>query len=468
MKGVGPACPLETGMAARENRAMHPFPLSLANPAEHAAPLPAEADLVVIGGGVVGVATALFARRRGLSVVLVEKGRIAAEQSSRNWGWIRAQGRDPGELPIMLEARGLWRDLAAQAGEDIGLAETGVLYLAESQKDLAGYEAWLEIARAHGLDTRLLSTAETAALLPQAGKRWPGALWTASDMRAEPWVAVPALARLAAREGVLIRENCAARRLDIAAGRVAGVVTEAGRIRASAIVLAGGAWSSLFLRRHGVAIPQLSVRSTAVRAEVAAPFAGQAVDGDLGWRPRADGGLTLALGSAHDFFIGPDAFRQFFTWLPTAKATFSNTRFGLAAPSGYPDSWTTPRQWADDAPSPFEAMRVLDPPANPRFVARIQRHFGERFPTLGAPKITHAWAGMIDSMPDVVPVIDEVPSLPGLVVATGMSGHGFGIGPGVGRVVADLVAGKPPGHDLRRFRFSRFSDGSKLELGPSL
>lgn len=250
---------------------MRPFPLSPENPAEHVSNLPAEAGLVVIGGGVVGVATALFARRRGLSVVLVEKGRIAAEQSSRNWGWIRAQGRDPAELPVMLEARGLWRELAAQAGEDIGLAETGVLYLADSDADMARYADWLRIARARDLDTRLLSSAETAAMLPEAAKRWPGALWTASDMRAEPWLAVPALARLAAREGVVIRENCAARGLDIEAGRVAGVVTEAGRIRARSVVLAGGAWSSLFLRRHRVAIPQLSVRSTAVRAEAAPP-----------------------------------------------------------------------------------------------------------------------------------------------------------------------------------------------------
>lgn len=447
---------------------MRPFPLSPENPAEHVSNLPAEAGLVVIGGGVVGVATALFARRRGLSVVLVEKGRIAAEQSSRNWGWIRAQGRDPAELPVMLEARGLWRELAAQAGEDIGLAETGVLYLADSDADMARYADWLRIARARDLDTRLLSSAETAAMLPEAAKRWPGALWTASDMRAEPWLAVPALARLAAREGVVIRENCAARGLDIEAGRVAGVVTEAGRIRARSVVLAGGAWSSLFLRRHRVAIPQLSVRSTAVRAEAAPPFPGQAVDGDLGWRPRADGGLSLALGSGHDFFIGPDAFRQFLTWLPTAKSTFANTRFGVAAPSGYPDAWTTPRRWNDDEPSPFEAMRVLDPPANPLYVARIARLFAERFPALGVPEISHAWAGMIDSMPDVVPVIDEVPALPGLVVATGMSGHGFGIGPGVGRVVADLVAGRSPGHDLKRFRFSRFADGSKLEPGPAL
>ena len=71
-------------------------------------------------------------------------------------------------------------------------------------------------------------------------------------------------------------------------------------------------------------------------------------------------------------------------------------------------------------------------------------------------------------MPDVVPVIDRAPTIPGLTIATGMSGHGFGIGPGVGRLVADLVAGNPVGHDLSRFRFSRFSDGSKIEMGPSL
>ncbi len=447
---------------------MHPFPLSLASPVEHAAALPGSADLVVIGGGVIGIATALFARRNGMHVVLVEKGRIAAEQSSRNWGWVRAQGRDPAELPIAMEARGLWRELAAQSGEDIGLAETGVLYLAGNDRDMENYQAWTRIAAAHGLDTRLLSGAEIASIQPTATRRWPGALWTPSDMRAEPWIAVPALARLAARQGVTIREQCAARGLDIETGRVAGVVTEAGRVRAPAVVLAGGAWSSLFLRRHGVSIPQLSVRSTVVRAEAAAPFPGQAVDDALAWRPRADGGLTLALGSAHDFFIGPEAFRQFLTWLPLARSTFANTRFRLASPAGWPDAWTQRRQWNDDGPSPFETMRVLDPAPNPAFVERIARLFAERFPAAGTPAITHAWAGLIDSMPDVVPVVDAVETLPGLVVATGMSGHGFGIGPAFGRIVADLVAGRSPGHDLTRFRLSRFSDGSRLELGPAL
>ena len=81
--------------------------------------------------------------------------------------------------------------------------------------------------------------------------------------------------------------------------------------------------------------------------------------------------------------------------------------------------------------------------------------------------IARAWAGMIDVTPDQVPVLDETP-LPGFYIATGLSGHGFGIGPGVGRVMADMILGRAPQHDLRRFRFSRFSDGSRVELGPSI
>jgi glycine/D-amino acid oxidase-like deaminating enzyme len=79
-----------------------------------------------------------------------------------------------------------------------------------------------------------------------------------------------------------------------------------------------------------------------------------------------------------------------------------------------------------------------------------------------------SWAGMIDTMPDVVPILDQCPKLPGLTIATGMCGHGFGIGPGIGRVMADMIVGKPIGHDLSRFRFSRFTDGSKIGIGPAL
>lgn len=100
-------------------------------------------------------------------------------------------------------------------------------------------------------------------------------------------------------------------------------------------------------------------------------------------------------------------------------------------------------------------------------LGKVQDAFAAAFPALGRPRLKTAWAGMIDTLPDVVPVVDHAP-ISGLTIATGMSGHGFGIGPGMGRVVADLVAGAAVGHDLSRFRLSRFSDGSKIAPGPSL
>jgi glycine/D-amino acid oxidase-like deaminating enzyme len=136
------------------------------------------------------------------------------------------------------------------------------------------------------------------------------------------------------------------------------------------------------------------------------------------------------------------------------------------APRGFPDAWTTPRNWGD-GPSPFEACRILNPAPNRASLSRVQDRFATAFPALGRPRIKTAWAGMIDTMPDVVPVVDHAP-IAGLTIATGMSGHGFGIGPGMGQVVADLVLGRSPRHDLTRFRLSRFSDGSAPQVGPAL
>lgn len=444
------------------------FPISEASPVRFAGALPAHADVVVVGGGVIGVMTAWFLREKGLSVVVCEKGRIAGEQSGRNWGWVRQQGRDPGELPIMVESLSIWKRLAAEMGDGLGFRQTGVLYLAKTEKEIAGFEAWTEHSRAHQLDTRLLTAAETMAMLKGAVAPWKGGLFTASDARAEPWLAVPALAAVAEEKGVVIREACAVRGLDLAAGKVAGVVTEAGRIACDHVVVAAGAWSRLFLGAHGISIPQLSVLASVAATEpMPEIFPGNAADDDFAFRRRADGGYSIAPGARHDFFIGKDAFRSFGAYLPVLKKDFRSTNFRLAAPKGFPDAWSTPRRWSFDAPSPFERQRVLNPAPNMATLGEVQDSFAKAFPALGRPRLKAAWAGMIDSLPDVVPIVDNAP-ISGLTIATGMSGHGFGIGPGMGRVVADLVVGRPTGHDLSRFRLSRFSDGSRIEPGPSL
>ena len=144
--------------------------------------LPEAVDVAIIGGGIVGCSAAYFLARSGVSVAVFEKGCIAGEQSGRNWGWVRQQGRSPIELPLMMQSLRLWKELPAQLGEDIGFHQGGSLYLAEDAKALSGLEEWLAVAREHSLDTRIVTGSELKALFA-AGDRFAGALYTASDGR---------------------------------------------------------------------------------------------------------------------------------------------------------------------------------------------------------------------------------------------------------------------------------------------
>ena len=170
--------------------------LSDKSPINFKDPLPESVDVVVIGGGVAGISTAWFLNKAGVSVLVCEKGRVAGEQSSRNWGWVRQQGRDAAELPIMMDSINSWESIAREVGAEIGFSRQGILYLGRNESELAESEQWLDVARPHQLDSRMISGKEVDELIPDAQGRWKGALYTASDGRAEPFTAVPAMARL--------------------------------------------------------------------------------------------------------------------------------------------------------------------------------------------------------------------------------------------------------------------------------
>jgi glycine/D-amino acid oxidase-like deaminating enzyme len=432
------------------------------DPVQSDAKLPKTADVVIIGGGIIGSATAYYLAKRGLSVAVVEKGRIAGEQSSRNWGWCRQQDRDRAEIPLIKESLRIWGDLGSEIGAETGFRRTGVLYVTQDPQEMAKWERWMEHARSYQLHSRLLSAAEAQAMTPGCDTKWIGGLHTPSDGRAEPSMAGPAIATAARKLGATIHQSCAARGLETEAGGVSGVVTEHGTIRTRKVLCAGGAWSSLFCRRHGVDLPQLTVRASVLRTEAVPEVFDSALGTpSFGLRRRLDGGFTVGYRNQVSFHITPDAFRYIRQFWPAFR--YESRHIKLEFGSDFWKALMTPRNWPLDKPSPFEAERVLDPEPDRKLLDRALGNFKAGYPSLSHIKMAESWAGMIDITPDAIPVISPVEAIPGFYLATGFSGHGFGIGPGAGRLAADLIAGETPIVDPQPFRYSRMIDGSKLE-----
>jgi glycine/D-amino acid oxidase-like deaminating enzyme len=267
--------------------------------------------------------------------------------------------------------------------------------------------------------------------------------------------------------GAVILAHCAVRGLERKTGRVSGVITERGTIRCEAAILAGGAWTSLFCASLGVRLPQLKVLSSVMRtASVAgAPDTCTYMD-EVAYRKRLDGGYTIARGSGFVVPVVPDSLRYLREFLPTLKKEHGNMKPRLNAQSF--KEWTGPRRWPLDRPSPFERDRVLDPRPDRALNRMAHQAMVRLYPQFRDVPLVQEWAGYIDVTPDVVPYIGPTGAVPGLTVAAGFSGHGFGIGPGAGRLAADLATGQTPSVDPAPFRLSRFEDGSPIVIGPEI
>jgi len=430
-------------------------------PIERPESIPNEADVVVIGGGIVGVSTAWFLAKQGVRVVLCEKGHIAGEQSGRNWGWVRIQGRDTREIPMMQEALRIWDGFEEETGEDVGFVRRGCLFTARNDKEMRRFEEWVRIAGDYEIESRLIDRDEMREQVRNSPIEWAGGGLTPSDGRAEPHKAGPAFARAAERAGASILTSCAVRGLETSGGSVSAVVTEHGVIKTSVVLCAAGAWTSLFCRSLGVAVPQLKVCGTVARtAPCDDVLDGNLFDESLGIRRREDGGYTVAHGAILQHPITPATFRWSLKFMPALlqKLKILRVSFGKE----FFEELNMPRQWPLDDVTPFEKTRVLDPEPSQKVLRGIRRNIDKMFPQLGDTPIVESWAGMVETSPDVVPMIGAIDDIPGFHIATGFSGHGFGLGPGAGKAIAGMLTGVDTGIDLDPLRLSRFFDGSPI------
>jgi len=416
-----------------------------------------QADVVVVGAGIVGCSTAYTLARRGARVIVVERGAVHGEQSRKNWGFVRQQGRDPAEMPLVVEANRIWRDLERELGADIEWAQGGNLALAADAERLGRFEQWLPVARAFDLDTRLLVPRELTRVVPGLAGRWAGGLHTPGDGHADPEKATDALADAARAHGAEFWLGCAVEGVTVTSGAVSAVATERGEIRAPWAVCAAGAWSSRLLRTLGLSLPQRWVRGTVARTTAAPAVTPCAVWAPgVAFRQRRDGSFNVAAGGALDHDITLESLHQIRFFLPNFWKNKALFRFHLGRPLLRSLGAALPGSRARRHPLVWD--RGVEPAANPDKVRRGLAELRHLLPALPPLGIARSWAGYIDATPDLIPVLGPVPALRGLVLATGFSGHGFAMGPVAGRLVSELILDGKPSLDISPFRFSRFAE----------
>ncbi len=418
--------------------------------------LPREADVVVIGGGIVGCATAYELAKRKVRVVLVERGELGADQSSRAWGFVRRQRRDPAELPLMMAANKLWPRLSEELDADIEWVQSGILALANDVDRLEFYHRWLELTRDFDTGTRLLTRKEISELIPGMEGPWIGGLYTPGDGHAEPPKVMAAYARALQAKQVTVLTGCAAEGIELTGGRVSAVLTAHGSIRAPVVVCAAGAGSGRLARSLGLRLPQLVVRATVAETAPAPPVTRLAVWTPGGaFRQRPGGSFYIARAEDGDYDVTLDSFRYLRDFLPNYVRNRRAFRIHIGRP--------LLRDLLAELRSRSGARACCERPGEPvpnlQVVARSRENLVRHFPFLAGIEVKRVWAGLIDSTPDALPVLGEVGWPTGFVFATGFSGHGFAMGPIVGQLLAELIVDGKPSIDIGALSYARFQTG---------
>ncbi|MBI4336260.1 MAG: FAD-binding oxidoreductase [Chloroflexi bacterium] len=425
-------------------------------------PVQPNADVVIIGGGIAGVTTAYFLAKRGVSVALVEKSEIGFEQSSRNQGFARQQGRHPLEIPLMMACNKMWQGFEKELNADLEWQQGGNMRLARDQQELARLEGICKAEADLGLGVRMVSPAEIKKLIPglDVEGNFIGGMYCQSDGQAEPTKVPAAFARAAQEYGAKIYTRCPVERIEVAGGKVVGVDTLRGGIKAPVVVCAAGAWSSRLARTIGLGFPQRMIRSTCSES-VEVPFISKTVmwGGGFIFRQRPNGMVWFSGGSNRgaDYDITLESLRNMWMFMPN----YVKNRRAIELHIGGPllaDIWRN-MPWSDYRKHPFRYAVMWEPKPNLKKAELSRRAVAKHFTALKDIRIGRTWAGGIDATPDAIPVLGEADTVKGFLFATGFSGHGFGIGPMAGKMTAELITDGKPSMDISGFRFSRFKEG---------
>ncbi|RJO71452.1 FAD-binding oxidoreductase [Nocardia panacis] len=418
--------------------------------------LPTTVDVIVIGSGITGAATAAAAAARGASVVLLDKEQgPAREGSGRAQGSLRVQGRHRAEFPLAREALELWTEAAAES--DFELVTGGNLYFHTRHEELPLLsDLVIEAHRAGLTEVRLLDAAATRRIIPCATGPFLGAMWSPLDAQCRPDKGTEHYVRRAERAGARIAYGIKVTELLEAGGSITGVNTTDGPIRAGAVVVAAGVWTPYLVKTVGLDVPIMPVVMSELETDPVEPLFTQTIRAfGFGARQRPGGQVVVSAGLNAKVSHGVSLadFHGLRYWLPRAVAFRKNTKLRLDTKRILEQ--IRHRSTLDTALVPAISP---EPPVDKPVVHTALSRLSTVIPRLRNAKISRYWGGVVDMTPDGLPVIDGHAGPKGLVVITGLSGHGFTLGPVLGEIAADLSLDGHTERSIESFRLSRFTD----------
>lgn len=371
------------------------------------------ADTIIIGGGVVGCAAAYYLAKAGNSNVIVLEGTksIGHGGSSRNGGGVRQSGRDVRELPYaMYGIKNLWPNLSEELGVDTEYTQKGNLRLGKTEEHLKKLNTLASNAQSVGLDVRMVDAKEVKEICPYLADDIIGASWCPTDGHANPLTTTLGYYKRSLEMGVKYYTDAPVKELRKIKGKVRQVVLNDGTVfEGESIILAAGYESREIARTIGVDIPMTRLIDEALVTEM---------------QPHM---FDIMLGTAGGDFYGHQA---------------HHGSFVFGSDSGY--------EVVTDMKDP-SAMET-----NSLTLSASCRAIMSYVPALKDAKIVRSWAGWLDNAFDGVPFISRVDEAPGLILACGFTGHGFGTAPAVGLMLSQMVAGEETVVDISALRYYRF------------